>query len=67
VSAPRFIVSSYCHEGGCVAVAALSDGGVAVRDEKAAAGPVLTFAADEWAAFLAGVRHGEFDNAALRS
>lgn len=67
MSTPRFIVSSYCHEGGCVAVAALSDGGVAVRDEKTAAGPVLTFTANEWAAFLAGVRDGEFDGVALRA
>jgi hypothetical protein len=34
---------------------------VAVRDSKDPAGPVLTFTAPEWSAFLAGVRDGEFD------
>ena len=58
----RFTVSSYCHGGGCVAVAVLPDGaGVAVRDEKQRGGPVLEFTADEWRAFVAGIRGGEFD------
>lgn len=63
----RFVVSSYCLKGGCVAVAALPVGGVAVRDEKLANGPVLTFTAEEWTAFLAGVRNGEFDTEVLGS
>jgi Domain of unknown function (DUF397) len=45
VSEPKFVVSSRCHSGGCVGVAALPDGGVAVRDTKTADGPVLTFTA----------------------
>lgn len=57
----QFTVSSYCHGGGCVAVAALPDGGVAVRDEKARSGLVLEFTAAEWRAFIAAVRDGEFD------
>ncbi|HST66341.1 MAG TPA: DUF397 domain-containing protein [Mycobacteriales bacterium] len=44
----------------CVEVA-VGDGGVAVRDSKDAAGPVLRFTPAEWAAFLAGVRAGDFD------
>jgi uncharacterized protein DUF397 len=44
----------------CVEVAFL-DNGVAVRDSKDKLGPVLTFTADEWKAFLGGVRDGEFD------
>lgn len=64
--APRFRVSSYCHVGGCVGVAVLEDGSVAVRDEKVAGGPVLMFTAEEWTAFVAGVKGSEFDFHALR-
>jgi hypothetical protein len=46
---------------GCVEVAGLPDGWVAVRDSKHPDGPVLRFTPVEWAAFLAGVRNGEFD------
>jgi hypothetical protein len=65
VSELKFVVSSRCHDGGCVGVAALPDGGVAVRDTKAVSGPVLTFTAAEWDAFLGGVVAGDFDRAAL--
>lgn len=34
---------------------------VLLRDSKDPDGPVLRFTADEWNAFLAGVRAGEFD------
>ena len=47
--------------GDCVEVARLGAGGVAVRDSKDPSGPVLSFTAAEWAAFLGGVRGGEFD------
>jgi hypothetical protein len=56
-----FVVSSYCHTGGCVAVAVLPDGAVAVRDNKASDGPILTFSAEEWEQFIAGVKGGQFD------
>ena len=46
---------------GCVEVAFVGDR-VAVRDSKQHGhGPVLEFTAVEWAAFLGGVRGGEFD------
>ncbi len=61
----KYVVSSRCHSGGCVGVSALPDGGVAVRDTKTADGPVLTFTAAEWDAFLRGVAAGEFDPAIL--
>jgi hypothetical protein len=61
MSAPRFVVSSFCHNSGCVAVAALSGGAVAVRDSKAVSGPVLAFTAEEWRTFVAGVKNSEFD------
>ena len=54
--------ASYSNAGGnCVEVADLDDGDRAVRDSKDRAGPMLRFAAAEWAAFTAGVRGGEFD------
>lgn len=46
---------------GCVEVAALPDGGVAVRDSKDQGGPVLRFTDHEWRAFVGGARDGEFD------
>jgi hypothetical protein len=53
--------SSYSSDdGNCVEVADLSDGR-AVRDSKNPDGAALMFAATEWAAFIAGVRAGEFD------
>ncbi len=46
--------------GSCVEIATMPDGGVAVRDGKAAGtSPVLTFTPDEWAAFTAAIRSGE--------
>lgn len=47
--------------GSCVEVAPLPDGGVAMRDSKDPAGPVLQFTAAEWFAFLHGAKRGEFD------
>jgi hypothetical protein len=67
MTAPRFHVSSYCDNGGCVAVAISSDETITVRDEKHADAPVLSFTAAEWDAFVAGVKGGEFDRAALKS
>ena len=53
--------SSFSTTNGCVEVAVVGDR-IAVRDSKQrGGGPVLEFTAIEWAAFLAGVRGGEFD------
>lgn len=53
--------SSHSNLNGCVEVAVI-DHMVAVRDTKDdGTGPVLRFGPDEWAAFVAGVRAGEFD------
>jgi hypothetical protein len=46
----------------CVEVASLPDGEIGVRDSKNPDGAVLRFTADEWNAFLGGVRNGEFDS-----
>jgi hypothetical protein len=53
--------SSYSSANGqCTEVALLPDGGRAVRDSKHPDGPVLRFSAEEWRAFLAGAKAGEF-------
>ena len=55
-----FRKSTFSDAGGCVEVAKDVDG-VRVRDTKNRQGAVLSFTHNEWKAFLAGVRHGEFD------
>ena len=52
--------STYSGGNGCVEVA-FDDGQVAIRDTKDRQGPVLVFAANEWEAFLAGAREGQFE------
>jgi len=54
--------SSYsgANGGNCVEVAPNLPGVVAVRDSKDRHGPVLVFTSEEWRAFTAGVRGGEF-------
>ncbi|MGI8816007.1 MAG: DUF397 domain-containing protein [Pseudonocardia sp.] len=47
--------------GGCVEVAFLPDGGVAIRDTKDRSLAPHVYTATEWHAFIAGVRAGEFD------
>lgn len=44
----------------CVEVARF-DEGVAVRDSKAPAGPMLVFARDAWGDFVEDVKAGSFD------
>jgi Domain of unknown function (DUF397) len=48
-----------CSSGSCVEVGHAA-GTVLVRDSKDPNGPVLTFTPDEWDAFTAGVRAGQF-------
>jgi hypothetical protein len=45
----------------CVEVAKNIPGVVGVRDSKDRSGPVLAFEPEAWAAFLDGVKGGEFD------
>jgi hypothetical protein len=47
--------------GGCVEVARNLPGVVAVRDSKDPQGPKLAFTPDEWRAFTARIKAGEFD------
>ncbi|HUK70725.1 MAG TPA: DUF397 domain-containing protein [Streptosporangiaceae bacterium] len=44
------------NQGNCVEVAAVPDGGRAVRDSKDRGGPVLTFTDGAWAAFVSRVK-----------
>ena len=57
----QFITSSKCATGACVGVARLEDGLVAVQDTKDFTRQPLSFTKDEWRAFVAGVKNGEFD------
>lgn len=52
--------SSKCEQGACVEVA-LDAAGVLVRDGKDPDGPRLAFTREEWDAFVAGCKAGEFD------
>jgi hypothetical protein len=52
--------STRCDSVTCVEVAMLGER-IAVRDGKAPDGAILFFSPAEWAAFVAGVKAGEFD------
>jgi hypothetical protein len=56
-----FRVSSFCSLGSCVEVGRAPDGTVLVRDTKDRAQQPLAFTDQEWVAFVAGVKAGEFD------
>jgi len=56
-----WITSSFCNNSACVQVALLPDGMVAIRDAKNTAGPAHVFDREEWAAFITGVKAGDFD------
>ena len=47
--------------GNCVEVAVTEGGGRAVRHSKDPEGAVIFYTPDEWRAFLAGAKAGEFD------
>src|SRR5215475_1426074 len=53
--------SSRSASGACVEVAHLPGGGVAVRDSKDRGRAPHIYTRRQWAAFLAGVKNGEFD------
>ena len=50
--------------GNCVEAAALPDGSVALRNSREPDGAALVYTRAEIAAFLLGVRNGEFDDLA---
>jgi Domain of unknown function (DUF397) len=53
--------SRFCSASGCVEVAHLPGGQVALRDSKDVTKLPHVFDRGEWGAFLAGVRDGQFD------
>lgn len=60
-----FYKSSFSGSAGCVEIQFYPEqGSVRVRDSKESAGPELNFTPIEWAAFLAGVKSGEFETPA---
>lgn len=60
----EWVKSSYSgNNGNCVEAAVLPGGGRALRDSKNPDGPALVFTGDEFAAFIAGARAGEFGQA----
>jgi len=48
--------------GSCVEVAELPGGAIAMRNSRDPSGPALLYPRGEVAAFLAGVKNGEFDD-----
>lgn len=62
LSSAKWFKSSWSDNNGgaCVEVAVMP-AGVAVRDTKDRGGPVLFFTPEEWTAFVAGTKNGEFD------
>ena len=61
LSAARWIRSRACSSDGCVEVAQFADGTVALRDSKDVRKTAHVFDREEWSAFIAGVKNGEFD------
>ncbi|MEU9146575.1 DUF397 domain-containing protein [Streptomyces sp. NPDC048349] len=49
-------------DGNCVEVAGLPGGGAAVRNSRDLRGPVLFYTSGEFAAFVQGVKDGDFDH-----
>jgi Domain of unknown function (DUF397) len=61
ISNAAWISSRACNNSACVQVAHLPGGMVAVRDAKDTTKPAHIFDRGEWAAFVTGVKAGEFD------
>ncbi|GAB2613248.1 hypothetical protein Aab01nite_69300 [Paractinoplanes abujensis] len=57
---PKWYRSTRCSGGTCVEVAPAQNGNVLIRDSKDPEGPALSFTEDEWLAFVAGVKAGDF-------
>lgn len=56
-----WITSRACNNSACVQIAHLPGGMVALRDSKDTAKPAHFFDSEEWAAFVIGVKAGDFD------
>jgi hypothetical protein len=62
VTGAVWVKSSYSGPtgGNCVEAAFLAGGSVALRNSRHPAGPALVFSAQQWDAFVAGAKDGEF-------
>jgi Domain of unknown function (DUF397) len=57
-----YVISYACHAAGnCVEAGRLATGEVAVRDTKDRDREPLVYSAEEWDAFVKGVKAGQFD------
>lgn len=54
-------VARKCNSGDCVRVAAQGDE-IVIGSSKHLDGPVISYTRSEWAAFVEGVREGDFDD-----
>jgi uncharacterized protein DUF397 len=61
ISTATYKKSSFSGATACVEVMLLDDGMIGLRDSKDVLKPPHFFTLQEWEAFLAGVRNGEFD------
>jgi hypothetical protein len=61
LSDARWVRSRACSSDGCVEVAHLPGGSIAVRDSKDVSKAAHVFDREEWSAFIVGVKNGEFD------
>ena len=61
LSGAHWFKARACSASGCVEVAQLPGGLVALRDSKDVAKAPHVFDRAEWGTFLTGVRNGEFD------
>lgn len=61
ISYEQFRKSSFSGGANCVEARLLPDGRIAVRDSKQPSLPPNDYSPAAWAAFLAGIRAGEFD------
>jgi hypothetical protein len=61
ITTDTYIKSSFSGGVNCVEVRLSDDGSVGLRDSKDVSKPPHLFTRDEWIAFVAGVRAGEFD------
>lgn len=57
----EFRTSSFCSLGDCVEIGRSASGEILVRDSKNRELGALAFTREEWAAFVAGVKNGEFE------
>jgi hypothetical protein len=61
ISNAAWMTARACNNSACVQIAHLAGGMVAVRDSKDTAKAPHFFDSAEWAAFVTGVKAGEFD------